>query len=127
MATYARITGDEYTKSSPIIFVNDEGKYEVICESFDRQKSWYTFLKENPQPSFDNFISRFSYQNVEAGEVTPEVESKLNTLRARFAASQIADQELEAGSQQTNQEDDKRGEALLRISKRMRNGKNEQQ
>jgi hypothetical protein len=124
MATYARITGDEHTKSTPIIFVKDGEKYEVICESFDRQKSWYSFLKENPQPSFENFISRFSYQDVEAGEVTPEVESKLNKLRAKYALSQIADQELETGSQ-TSQEDDKRGNALLRISKRMRTGENE--
>lgn len=124
MANYARITGDEYTKSEPIIFVKDGDKYEVICESFDRQKSWYSFLKENPQPSFDNFISRFSYQNVEAGEVTPEVESKLNKLRARFALSQVADEELNTENQQ-NPEEDRQQNALLRISKRMRTGANE--
>ncbi len=126
MATYARITGDDYTKFEPIVFVNDNNKYEVLCESFDRQKSWYDFMQENSEFSFDDFIKRFSYQDVETGEVTPEVESKLNKLRAKFALSQIADEELEASSQ-TSEQDDKRGNALLRISKRMRTGANEQQ
>ncbi len=124
MATYARITGDKYTKSAPIIFVKDGDKYEVLCESFDRQKSWYSFLKENPQPSFENFISRFSYQDVETGEVTPDVESKLNKLRARFALSQVADAELNTENQE-NPEEDRQINALLRVSKRMRTGANE--
>ncbi len=124
MATYARITGDEYTKSAPIIFVKDGDKYEVLCESFDRQKSWYSFLKENPQPSFENFISRFSYQDVETGEVTPDVESKLNKLRARFALSQVADAEMNTENQE-NPEEDRQINALLRVSKRMRTGANE--
>jgi hypothetical protein len=124
MADYARITGDKYTKSAPIIFVKDGDKYEVICESFDRQKSWYSFLKENPQPSFENFISRFSYQDVETGEVTPDVESKLNKLRARFALSQVADAELNTENQE-NPEEDRQTNALLRVSKRMRTGANE--
>ncbi len=124
MATYARITGDKYTKSAPIIFVKDGDKYEVLCESFDRQKSWYSFLKENPQPSFENFISRFSYQDVETGEVTPDVESKLNKLRARFALSQVADAEMNTENQE-NPEEDRQINALLRVSKRMRTGANE--
>lgn len=123
---YAFISGDRNTKFEPLAVVYSNGKYEFICESHKRQRSFYDHIKNNKYESFDRFLSSFSYQNVETGEVTPDVESLLNTLRARFALSQIADQELETGKEQ-DKEDIGRGNALLRISKRMRNGTNEQQ
>lgn len=121
---YAFISGDEVTDFPPVVFVNDNDKYEVICQSFNRQKYWYSYLKNNPPESFERFLRGFSYQNVETGEVTPEVESMLNTLRAKYGLSQIADQELN-NAQQQNTEDDRRLNALIRISKRMRTGANE--
>jgi hypothetical protein len=93
MATYALITGDEYTKFEPIAFVHNEDKYEVICQSFDRQKSWYTYFDANKKLPFDNFLARFSYQNVKTGEVTPEIENVLNGLRVKFANEQIVEME----------------------------------
>ena len=93
MATYAFITGDEYTKFEPVAFVYDEGKYEVICQSFDRQKSWETYLDANQNPPLEKFITRFSYQNVKTGEVTPEMENVLNGLRVKFANEQIVEME----------------------------------
>jgi hypothetical protein len=121
---YAFISGDEITDFSPLVFVNNNDKYEVICESFDRQKYWYTYLNKNTPQSFERFLSGFSYQNVETGEVTPEVESMLNKLRARFALSQVADAELNTENQE-NPEEDRQTNALLRVSKRMRTGANE--
>ena len=93
MATYAFITGDEYTKFEPVAFVYDEGKYEVICQSFDRQKSWETYLDANQNPPLEKFITRFSYQNVKTGEVTSEMENVLNGLRVKFANEQIVEME----------------------------------
>ena len=93
MATYAFITGDEYTKFEPIAFVHNEEKYEVICQSFDRQKSWYAYLDANQNLPLEKFITRFSYQNIKTGEVTPEIENVLNGLRVKFANEQIVEME----------------------------------
>ena len=93
MAAYAFITGDEYTKFEPIAFVYTEGKYEVICQSFDRKKSWYTYMDANKNLPFENFLTRFSYQNVKTGEITPEIENVLNGLRVKFANEQIVEME----------------------------------
>lgn len=121
---YAFITGDDYTKFEPIVFVFSNGKFEVICESFKRQQSYHDYLKNNKFEDLDSFLKTFSYQNVETGDVTPKVESILNTLRARFGLYQIADNEL-FNREQQNPEDDRRSNALMRISKRMRTGANE--
>jgi hypothetical protein len=93
MSIYAFITGDEYTKFEPIAFVYDDGKYEVVCQSFDRQKSWYTYLAANKNLSFESFLTRFSYQDVNKGEVTPEIETVLNGLRVQFATEHLAEAE----------------------------------
>jgi TPP-dependent 2-oxoacid decarboxylase len=121
---YAIVKGDRVTKFDPIVFVYNNGKYEVICESHERQKNFYDILKSPKYKNFDNFLSTFSYQNVKTGEVNTNVESMLNELRARFSLSQVADQELNTEIQK-NPEEDKRSNALLRISKRMRTGANE--
>jgi hypothetical protein len=121
---YAFIGGDSKTKFEPLVFVLDNGKFEIICQSFERQKSYYEYLASRKYTNLDELLATFSYMNVETGEVTPEVESMLNTLRAKYAVSQIADQEIETGKEQ-DKEDIGRGNALLRISKRMRTGVNE--
>lgn len=121
---YAFITGDEYTRFEPVVFVFANGKFEVICESSKRQQSYYDYLRNNKFEDLDSLLKTFSYQNVETGDVTPDVESMLNTLRAKFGLSQIADQELENSTQQSP-EDSRRLNALMRISKRMRTGANE--
>jgi hypothetical protein len=121
---YAFIGGDSKTKFEPLVFVLDNGKFEIICESFERQKSYYEYLASRKYNNFDDLLATFSYMNVETGEVTPEVESMLNKLRARFAISQVADEELNTENQQ-NPEEDRQQNALLRISKRMRTGANE--
>jgi len=121
---YAFINGDKSTKFEPLVVVYDNGKYEFICQSHNRQKYFYDHMKNNKYESFDRFLSSFSYQNVETGEVTPDVESMLNTIRAKYGLSQIADQEL-SNAQQQNTDDDRRLNALTRISKRMRTGSNE--
>lgn len=95
---YAFITGDKYTKFEPIAFVYNEGKYEIICQSFDRQKSWYTYLAANKNQSFESFLTRFTYQDVEMGEVTPKIENILNGLRFEFANQHV----LEAEKNQTS-------------------------
>ena len=86
---YALITGDEFTKFEPIAFIYNEGEYEVICQSFDRQKSWYTYLDANKNPPFEKFLTRFSYQDVKTGEVTPAIKSSLDGLRLEFANQHI--------------------------------------
>jgi hypothetical protein len=121
---YAIVKGDEVTKFEPVVFVYNNGKYEVICESHERQKRFYEILKSPRFKNFDDFLSTFSYQNVKTGEVNTDVESMLNELRARFSLSQVADQELNTENQK-NPEEDRRTNALLRISKRMRTGANE--
>lgn len=124
MKKYAYIYGDDFTKFEPVVFVYENGKYEVICQSFTRQKNWYDYLKNTRHETFESFLSSFSYQNVDTGEVTADVESTLNKLRARFALYQVADESQNAETQQ-NPEDDRRANALMRISKRMRTGANE--
>lgn len=121
---YAFITGDEITKFEPLAVVFNNGKFEFICESNKRQASYYDYVNRTKPESLEDFTKTFSYQKVETGEVTPDVESMLNKLRARFALSQVAEQELEADSQQ-NDDNDRQVNALLRISKRMRTGANE--
>lgn len=121
---YAFISGDGYTKFEPLAVVFDGDKFEIICESQKRQAFYYDYINRNKPKTLEDLTKTFSYQNVETGEVTPDVESVLNKLRARFALSQIADQEINNESQQ-NEIDDRRSNALLRVSKRMRTGANE--
>ena len=125
MATYAFITGDEYTKSEPIAFIYDNGKYEIICSSLERQKSFYDYLKKYKDYSFEQFLSTFSYASIESGEVTPEVESLLNTLRSKFMLQQVAQQEINAQEQDGKNPNRPVETALMKISKRMRNSENE--
>lgn len=121
---YAFINGDKHTKFEPLVVVYDKNKFEFICESHERQQMYYDYINNNKYDDFDRFLSSFSYQNIETGEVTPDVESMLNTLRAKFGLSQIADNELDNGQQQDDG-DERRINALMRISKRMRTGANE--
>lgn len=121
---YAFINGDELTKFDPLAVVYNNGKFEFICQSHERQKHYYEHVKNVKYESLEQFVSTFSYFNVETGDVTPDVESLLNRLRARFVVSQIADHEINADNQQ-NQYDARRDNALLKISKRMRTGANE--
>ena len=81
---YAVVTGDEMTEFDPIVFVYNNGEYEVICESPRRQKSYTDHLASDRYKDFDSFLSTFSYFNVATGEVTPSVESKLESLRSTF-------------------------------------------
>lgn len=122
MARYAFITGDSITPFEPIVFVNNAEKTEVICESVDRRNGWYSFLNENRDISFDDFISRFTYQTIDAGEVTPDVESQLNKLRARFSIISLAQEEIDNTQNETSSPLDS---AIMRISKRIRTGSNE--
>lgn len=121
---YAFINGDKHTKFEPLVVVYGKNKFEFICESHERQQMYYDYINNNKYDDFDRFLSSFSYQNIETGEVTPDVESMLNTLRAKFGLSQIADNELDNGQQQDDG-DERRINALMRISKRMRTGANE--
>ena len=123
---YAFISGDSKTKFEPLVFILDDGKFEVLSESFERQKYYYEHLKSRKYDNFDDLLATFSYMNVETGEVTPEVESMLNAIRAKFAVSQVADQEINIEGQQ-NTGNQRRDNALMRISKRMRTGANERE
>ena len=121
---YAFINGDEYAEFEPLVVVFDGSRFEIICQSHKRQKDYYDYIKRNNVKELDSFLRTFSYQTVETGQVTPEVESILNTLRAKFAVSQIADQEIEQQAQEA-EGNTRQNNALLRISKRMRTGANE--
>jgi hypothetical protein len=70
-------------------------------------------------------LSTFSYQNVKTGEVTTEVESILNRLRAEFSLSQVADEEIRKQEEERKNPNRNIEQALLKISKRMRTGNNE--
>lgn len=121
---YAFITGDAYTKFEPMAIVFDGQKFEIICESQKRQQHYHDYVMRAKVQNLDELLNSFSYQSVETGEVTPEVESVLNTLRARYGLYQIADEELNNVPQQ-NPDNDRRLNALMKISKRMRTGANE--
>lgn len=124
MRQYAFVSGDGVTNFQPIVFIYDNGKYEVICESFQKQSDYYKYLKSAPDKSFDEFISSFSYFNVESGEVTDEIESMFNKLRAKFMVLQVADQQNQRESE-TEKRTNPADAVLLRLSQRMRTGTNE--
>lgn len=117
------ISGDSNTSFDPVVFVNDGDDYEVLCRSFSRQKYWYNYLQKSKPVSFEKFLSTFTYQNVEYGDVTDEVQSLLNKLRAKYMVEHIAQAEQEKNKNQPKQSDTER--ALLAISKRIRTGENE--
>jgi hypothetical protein len=121
---YAFITGDKKIKFAPIAVVFNNGKFEFICESFERKKFYYDYVQNNNIETLDKFTAGFPYQNIEMGDVTPDVESMLNKLRAKFGLSEVAETELNTENQR-NPEEDRQINALLRVSKRMRTGANE--
>lgn len=123
MKQYAFIYGDDTTKADPLVVVFDDGKYEFICESFRRQSDWYEYVKQHEDMSFDDFLRRFTYMNVERGDISNEVQSRLNKLRAKYVIEHLAQQEQEKQQREPKKTDTER--ALLEISKRMRTGINE--
>lgn len=82
MKQYAIVTGDELTPFDTVAFVKNGDKYEVITKSPTDRQSWYEYISSPSFMSFDRFIASFTYQNVESGKVTPEVEERLNQLRS---------------------------------------------
>jgi len=121
---YAMIFGDELTKFEPIVFVYNNGKYEVLCESAKRQQHYYTHLASRKYDNFEKFLSTFSYFNIESGEVTDDIELLLNKLRAKFGLLQLATQETEANTADRQQENPADA-AILKMSRRLRTGNNE--
>ena len=122
---YAFINGHETIKFDPLVFVYNDGKYEVICQSFKRQKFYYDHLQKNEYPSFEAFLKTFPYCNIDTGEVDEDVESMLNKLRSKFMLQQIAEEEISLGAEESKNPDRRYDAALMKISKRMRTGANE--
>ena len=120
---YAMIYGDDGVKSEPLIVVYDNGKYEFICKSFDRQKYWYAYIDAREPIPFEKFLRGFTYSNIDYGDVTDEVQSLINKLRAKYMVEHLAQAELEQQAKKPQQSDTER--ALLEISKRIRTGNNE--
>ena len=122
---YAFINGDEITKFEPLAVVYDNGKFEFICESHNRQKHYYDHVAKTKYETFDDFLKTFSYFNVEAGTVDDKIESLLNKLRSRFMLRQVAEEEIVQQREESKDPNRRYDAALLRISKRMRTGQNE--
>lgn len=120
---FAAISGDKYTDFEPVVFIQNGDKFEVLCQSFERQKYWYDYIRERKNFDFEEFLQHFTYQNVQYGDVTPDVESMLNKLRAKFMLAQVAEQEMKP--QEEESPASRQYAALVRIGKRMRTGENE--
>ncbi len=81
---YAFISGDSITKFTPVAFVERGDGIEAICASKQRREHFEDHYKKVKYKSFDHFLHTFSYFDVEAGEATPDVEARLNDLRAEY-------------------------------------------
>lgn len=78
------ISSDGVTPFVPIVFVEGDAGFEVISNNIKIRKEMNELFGQDKYDTLEKISSRFPYQNSEIGDVNPDIESMLNTIRAEI-------------------------------------------
>jgi hypothetical protein len=95
------VSSDGTTPFAPIVFVDDDGSIEVVSNNIKIRKEMKELLKRDAYSTLERISNRFPYQDSQIGEVTLDIESMLNTVRAQISRQDESNrqEELELDAQ----------------------------
>jgi hypothetical protein len=95
------VSSDGTTPFAPIVFVDDNGSIEVVSNNIKIRKEMKELLKRDAYSTLERISNRFPYQDSQIGEVTLDIESMLNTVRAQISRQDESNrqEELELDAQ----------------------------
>ena len=118
------ISSDGVTPFAPIVFVEDESGFEVVSNNIKTRKEMNEILKQDKYDTLEKISSRFPYQDSQIGEITLDIESMLNNIRAEISRQDETkrQEELELNAQRRMPAIDI---ALMEMSENMGTKKND--
>ena len=118
------ISSDGLTPFSPIVFVENDESIEVVSNNIKIRKEMNELLKRDAYSTLEKISNRFPYQDSQIGEVTLDIESMLNDIRAEISRQDETkrQEELELNAQRRMPAIDI---ALMEMSENMGTKKND--
>jgi 3-polyprenyl-4-hydroxybenzoate decarboxylase len=118
------ISSDGVTPFAPIVFVDGDSGFEVVSNNIKTRKEMNEILKQDKYDTLEKISSRFPYQDSQIGEITLDIESMLNDIRAEISRQDETkrQEELELNAQRRMPAIDI---ALMEMSENMGTKKND--